>query len=101
VQIPEYFHTLLHSFTFVVLDGKGIEYEISCKIKHLFERSLGVCEFRLSPKCWDWISWDTMHAAHIVSEARGGPFTLSNLKASCAECISAGSTTEGNHAPPK
>ena len=28
----------------------------------LFERSGGTCELRLSPKCWEWITWDTMPA---------------------------------------
>jgi hypothetical protein len=37
VQIPEYLHTFLHSFTFVVLDGKGIEYKIDFKIKYFHE----------------------------------------------------------------
>jgi hypothetical protein len=52
----------------------------------LFERSAGRCELRLSPRCLDWISWGTMRT-HIASEARGGLFTLSNLKASCPECL--------------
>jgi 5-methylcytosine-specific restriction endonuclease McrA len=52
----------------------------------LFERSHGQCELGLAPECWGSVSWFTMHSAHIVSKARGGPFTLSNLKASCPEC---------------
>jgi hypothetical protein len=52
----------------------------------LYERSEGSCEVRESPKCWNWISWETMHAAHQVSAARGGKFELSNLRASCPEC---------------
>ena len=52
----------------------------------LFERSGGNCELRVSPWCWDWISWDTMHACHIVSQARGGEWELNNLKAGCPEC---------------
>src|SRR6266853_6645052 len=35
VHNPEYFHTFLHSFTFVALEDEGIEYKIGCKIKHL------------------------------------------------------------------
>jgi hypothetical protein len=50
----------------------------------LFERSAGRCELRLSPKCLDWISWNTLRSAQILS----GPFTLSNLRASCPECCS-------------
>jgi hypothetical protein len=37
VEIHEYFHICLHSFTIVVLDEKDIECEISCKIKHFHE----------------------------------------------------------------
>jgi len=52
----------------------------------LFERSEGKCELRRSPKCWDSISWQSFHAAHIVSKGRGGTFTLANLRAACPEC---------------
>ena len=52
----------------------------------LFERSQGKCESQISPRCWQWLSWDTMHAAHIRSKARGGTFTLINLLAACPEC---------------
>ena len=34
VEIYEYFHIYLHSFTFAVVDEKDIECEISCRIKH-------------------------------------------------------------------
>jgi hypothetical protein len=50
----------------------------------LFERSAGRCEMRRSPDCLDWISWSTIRAAHVTG--RGGPFALSNLRASCPEC---------------
>jgi len=52
----------------------------------LFERSGGTCELRLSPKCWEWITWDTMHACHVVSRARGGNWELPNLLAGCPDC---------------
>jgi 5-methylcytosine-specific restriction endonuclease McrA len=52
----------------------------------LYLRSEGRCELQGSQRCWGWISWETMHACHIVSKARGGKFTLSNLKAGCPEC---------------
>jgi hypothetical protein len=52
----------------------------------LFERSVGRCELRLSPRCLDWISWATMRT-HIVSASRRGAFQLSNVKASCPECL--------------
>jgi hypothetical protein len=57
----------------------------------LFERSAGRCELRLSPKCLDWISWNTMHA-QILS----GPCILTNLRAACPECCVIGSTRGGN-----
>src|ERR1700733_9782720 len=34
VEIPEYFHIYLHSFTIFVLDDEDIECEICCKIRH-------------------------------------------------------------------
>jgi hypothetical protein len=37
VEIYEYFHIYLHSFTIVVLDEKDRECEIGCKIKHFHE----------------------------------------------------------------
>jgi len=37
VEIHEYFHIYLHSFTIVVWDEKDIECEISCRIKHFHE----------------------------------------------------------------
>src|ERR1700690_2160395 len=37
VEIHEYFHIYLHSFTIVVWDEKDIECEISCRIKHFYE----------------------------------------------------------------
>lgn len=52
----------------------------------LYERSQGQCELRLSPKCWQWVSWETMHACHVISRARGGMWDLENLKAGCPEC---------------
>jgi 5-methylcytosine-specific restriction endonuclease McrA len=52
----------------------------------LYERSYGLCELRLSPKCWRQITWHTMHACHVISRARGGPWDLDNLKAGCPEC---------------
>ena len=41
MEIHEYFHIYLHSFTIVVLDGKDIECEISFKIKHFYNRRDG------------------------------------------------------------
>jgi 5-methylcytosine-specific restriction endonuclease McrA len=52
----------------------------------VYERSGGRCELRLSPKCWEWISWSTMHSAHVKSRGAGGQWTLTNLKAACPEC---------------
>src|SRR5258708_2252151 len=46
VGIPEYFHTFLHSFTFVILDDEGKEYKIVSKIKHL-------------PSTPGWRNWQT------------------------------------------
>jgi hypothetical protein len=37
VEIHEYFHIYLHSFTIVVLDDEDIECEIGCRIKHFNE----------------------------------------------------------------
>src|SRR5246127_5617821 len=37
VEIYEYFHIYLHSFTIVVLDEKDRQCEISCRIKHFHE----------------------------------------------------------------
>jgi hypothetical protein len=37
VQIYEYLHAFLHSFTFVVLDGEGTEYKIVFKINSFHE----------------------------------------------------------------
>jgi 5-methylcytosine-specific restriction enzyme A len=56
-------------------------------VRHaLYKRSQGRCE-----QCGIGIiqesgRWSSMHAAHIVSKARGGPFTLENLRALCIAC---------------
>jgi 5-methylcytosine-specific restriction endonuclease McrA len=55
----------------------------------LYERSQGLCELRLSAECWGQITWYTMHACHIRSRARGGPWDLENLQAGCPVCHSA------------
>jgi 5-methylcytosine-specific restriction endonuclease McrA len=67
----------------------------------LFERSGGRCELQLGPQCWDWISWDTMHTAHIVSRARGGPWDLDNLLAACPACHAAQHNGGFKVCPPK
>jgi hypothetical protein len=46
VEICEYFHTFLHSFTFVALDDKGVECETCFIIMHL----------RVEP---GWRNWQT------------------------------------------
>jgi hypothetical protein len=38
VEIHEYFHIYLRSFTIVVLDEKDIKCEISCKIRHFHDK---------------------------------------------------------------
>jgi hypothetical protein len=74
VQIPEYFHTFLHIFTFVVFDGKGIESNIDCKIKDLpskpgwrnwqtqrTQKTLGICgAIRLSRNSFQELSSETL-----------------------------------------
>lgn len=67
----------------------------------LYERSQGICELQISPKCWRQITWDSMHAAHVVSRARLGTWDLSNLMASCPECHSAEHNAGGKPCPPK
>jgi hypothetical protein len=67
----------------------------------IFERSNGLCEKRVSPKCERFITWRTMHSAHIVSAARGGAFEPSNLLASCGECHTGWQHNGGKPCPPK
>jgi len=52
----------------------------------LYQRSGGLCELRLSPKCWGQFTFSQMHTCHVVSRARGGTWYLDNLKAGCPEC---------------
>jgi hypothetical protein len=67
----------------------------------LYERSQGQCELRVSPKCWGSITWNTMHAAHVVSRARLGTWELENLKAGCPECHIGWQHNGGKPCPPK
>jgi len=66
-----------------------------------FDRSGGQCELRLSPKCWLWITPETMHACHVVSRARGGAWEVSNIKAGCPECHIGWQHNGGKPCPPK
>jgi hypothetical protein len=67
----------------------------------LYERSEGLCELRLSPKCWARITWETMHTCHIISQARCGDWALENLKAGCPECHIGWQHNGGKPCPPK
>jgi 5-methylcytosine-specific restriction endonuclease McrA len=52
----------------------------------LYERSEGFCELRISPKCWRWITFESMHTCHVIHRSQGGTWDLDNLKAGCPEC---------------
>jgi 5-methylcytosine-specific restriction endonuclease McrA len=67
----------------------------------LYERSAGQCELRSSPKCLVGITFETMHACHVISRARGGRFDLENLKAGCPECHIGWEHNGGKPCPPK
>ncbi len=65
----------------------------------VFERSDGLCEMGISPKCLRVISWRTMHTAHIVSRARGGSWEPSQPKG-CLLRVSYRMGTHGRQALP-
>jgi len=67
----------------------------------LYERSQGLCEMRISPKCWGQITWRTMHTCHVVSRGRGGQWDLENLEAACPECHIGWEHNGGKPCPPK
>jgi 5-methylcytosine-specific restriction endonuclease McrA len=67
----------------------------------LYERSGGMCELRLSPKCLVQVIFETMHMCHVVSRARGGTWDLDNLKAGCPECHIGWLHNGGKPCPPK
>src|SRR5438132_586085 len=67
----------------------------------LYERSGGLCELQVSPKCPRQISFLTMHTCHVVSRGRGGPWDLENLKAGCLECHIGWEHNGGKPCPPK
>ncbi len=67
----------------------------------VFERSDGLCEMGISPKCLGGITWRTMHTAHIVSRARGGTWEPNNLLAACFECHIGWEHSGGKLCPPK
>ena len=67
----------------------------------LYDRCQGLCELRLSPKCWGSITFETMHTCHVISRARGGTWDLDNLKAGCPECHTGWEHNGGKPGPPK
>jgi HNH endonuclease len=67
----------------------------------LFERSGGLCEMRVSPKCEQFVTWRTMHTHHLVARARGGSRDLDNLLAGCGECHTGWKHNGGKPCSPK
>ncbi len=67
----------------------------------LYQRSEGLCELRISPKCWHGITFDTMHTCHVIHRSRGGTWDLENLKAGCPECHIGWEHNGGKPCPPK
>lgn len=67
----------------------------------LYERSQGLCELHVSPKCWLRITFETMHTCHVISRARGGTWDLNNLKAGCVECHTGWEHNGGKPCPAK
>lgn len=67
----------------------------------VFERSGGICELQVSPKCHMIISWESMHLCHKISRARGGEWSLENCRAGCAECHIGWEHNGGKPCPPK
>jgi hypothetical protein len=72
----------------------------------LYERSQGLCELRLSPKCWVRITFETMHTcpSSAAPAAEHGISTISKLAAQSVTLvgsIKAASPVRRNSLPPQ
>jgi len=67
----------------------------------VYERSEGLCELRISPKCWRRITFATMHTCHVIHRSRGGTWDVENLRAGCPECHTGWQHNGGKPCPPK
>ena len=67
----------------------------------VYQRSNGLCELRLSPKCWLRASWDWGHLCHILHRSRSGGWSAENCRWGCPECHIGWEHNGGKPCPPK
>ena len=73
--------------------GQPTMAEINAAKLAVYERSGGLCELNLGPKCIKGVlpfkgftPWDHGHFVHIISKGAGGKYTAENGLWGCHEC---------------